>query len=158
MKPRVIALVSALLLGSAFGNSGMEFGFAMPYAQTAIEGRPIFSLSWFTGQLAPFPGYDEYGFVAMPPIGDKEPTLSDVPRITDFVGMYAGHLFIPFHGWIRPGFDLGWIWEGRSYLPEQGTLSSQRTLSLYYALKIQFSCLSFITSNKGIGGGFNFRI
>ncbi len=130
----------------------------MPYANTAIEGRPILSLSWYTGRLFPLPGFDEYGFVGMLPIGNQTLGPSDNPRITDFAGLYAGRLFIPFHGSVRPGFNLGWVWEGKTIPSTDGAFDSKRSLSVYYAFKVQFSCLTFIASNKGVGGGFNFSL
>lgn len=154
MKPAAIATCLWLALASVRAEGGMEFGMSMPYAATAVPGRPILSLSWFTGKLTPIPGYAEYGFVAMLPMGDAAQVSAGQSRITDFAGMYAGHLFIPFHGLVRPGFNLGWLWEGKS--GSTGGTSARKGLSLYYALKVQASCLSFIASNKGIGGGFNF--
>lgn len=158
MNLRSLALSMMLLPATVLGSKGMELGMSMPYSRTAVPGRPIFNLSWFSGRLSPFPGYTEYGFVAMLPVGGSDLSGSETSRTTDFAGMYAGQLFLPFHGWVRPGFSLGWVWEGKSRLSEQGATPSQRSLSLYYAFKVQFSCLSFIGSNKGIGGGFNFSI
>lgn len=158
MNLRALSLLLMLLPAVVLGNNGMELGISMPYSRSAVPGRPIFNLSWFSGRLSPFPGYTEYGFVAMLPLGGDDLPGPEAPRITDFAGMYAGQLFLPFHGWVRPGFSLGWIWEGKSQLTGQGDIRSHRSLSLYYAFKVQFSCLSFIGSNKGIGGGFNFSI
>jgi hypothetical protein len=136
----------------------MEFGLSVPYARTAVEGRPILNLSWFTGRLHPIPGFAEYGFVAMLPVGGEEDRSSARPRITDFAGMYAGHLFVPFQGRVRPGFNMGWIWEGKTDSSVPGAIHSSRFLSLYYAFKLQYSCLTFQASNKGIGGGLNFSL
>ena len=154
MKPGILAIFLAFFLGSASASGGMEIGLSYPYAQTALPGRTILSLSWFTGHLSPFPGYGEYGFVAMLPVGDSKTEEQGHPKITDFAGMYAGHLFIPFRGWIRPGFNLGWVWEGRS---GSTNATVRRNLSIYYSLKAQISCLTYIASNKGVGGGINFN-
>jgi hypothetical protein len=153
-------LVALLLLFSRVpsANQGMEIGVSMPYAGTAVPGRPVVSLSGFLGTVSPFPGFSEYGFLAMVPIGDETLDPAGRSRITELVGMYAGQLFAPFHGLVRPGFNLGWIWESQSGFSRDGSIHSDREFSLYYAFKVQFSCLTFQASNIGVGGGINFSL
>lgn len=157
MKTFLIAL-AFLLCGVPWANQGMEIGFAKPYSGTAVPGRPIVSLSGFLGTVRPFPGFSEYGFLAMVPIGEAELDPSGRSRITELVGMYAGQLFVPFHGLVRPGFNMGWLWERRTRLSQDGAVHSDREFSLYYAFKLQFSCLTFQASNIGVGGGINFSL
>lgn len=147
-----------LLYGVSCANQGMEIGLARPYSGTAVPGRPIVSLSGFLGTVRPFPGFSEYGFLAMVPIGEAELDPSGRSRITELAGMYAGQLFVPFNGLVRPGFDIGWLWERRSRLSQNGAVHSDQEFSLYYAFKLQFSCLTFQASNIGVGGGFNFSL
>jgi hypothetical protein len=157
MKAFLVALVF-LSNGVPWANQGMEIGFAMPYSGTAVPGRPIVSLSGFLGTVRPFPGFSEYGFLAMVPIGEAEVDPSGRSRVTELAGMYAGQLFVPFQGLVRPGFNLGWLWEKRSRLSQDGAIQSDREFSLYYAFKLQFSCLTFQASNIGVGGGINFSL
>jgi hypothetical protein len=157
MKTFLVAL-AFLLYGVPFANQGMEIGFAMPYSGTAVPGMPIVSLSGFLGTVRPFPGFSEYGFLAMVPLEGTALDPSGQSRITELAGMYAGQLFVPFNGLVRPGFDLGWLWERRSRLSQDGAVHSDREFSLYYAFKLQFSCLTFQASNIGVGGGFNFSL
>ncbi len=152
------ALLFLCVLGAfleAKGGQGMEFTLSKPYAETAEPRRFILALSWFNGRVSPFPGFDEYGVTAMLPWGN-EPGSQDGPeRTTDFVGLYAGHLFLPFQGRIRPGFDLGWVWEG---VQKPASAHPSRQFALYYAMKVQVSCLTFVLSSKGIGGGINLSL
>lgn len=139
----------------AKAGQGMEFTLSKPYAKTTEPGRFILALSWFNGRLSQFPGFDEYGVTAMLPWGNEPQFHNDVERTTDFVGLYAGHLFLPFQGRIRPGFDLGWVWEG---VGKSASKSPSRQFALYYAMKVQVSCLTFVLSSKGIGGGINLSL
>lgn len=153
-------LIALLLLpcGNSMANRGMEIGVSMPYSGTAVPGRPIGMLSGFMGSLSSLPGYSEYGFIAMLPLGQVKMDSSGRSRITELVGMYGGQLLLPFQGLLRPGFNLGWLWETQSRLSRDGTDESDRHLSLYYAFKLQFSCLTFLASNIGVGGGINFSL
>jgi hypothetical protein len=157
MKPLLLILL-LLLQGVPRADQGMEVGFSMPYVGTAVPGRPIVSMSGFLGTVRPFPGFSEYGFLAMVPIGEPELDPAGRSRITELVGMYAGQLFLPFHGLVRPGFNLGWLWERQSGFTREGAVHSDRVFSLYYAFKLQFSCLTFQVSNIGVGGGINFSL
>jgi len=154
----ILVILLLLLYRVPLADQGMEIGFSMPYSRTAVPGRPIVSLSGFLGTVRPFPGFSEYGFLAMVPIGDTELDPAGRSRITELVGMYAGQLFVPFHGMVRPGFNLGWLWERESGLTQEGAVHSDREFSLYYAFKLQFSCLTFQVSNIGVGGGINFSL
>lgn len=155
-----IILILLIGLGSKFvhANQGLEFGLARPYPGTAVPGRPIISLSWFNQALLPLPGFTDYGFVAMLPLRKESPAPHSHELVRDFAGLYAGQIFLPFSGVVRPGFNLGWTWETRSISKLNGESRSDSHLSIYYAFKLQFSCLSFLISNKGIGGGFNFTL
>lgn len=133
----------------------MEFTVSKPYVKTTEPGLFILALSWFNERLSPFPGFDEYGVTAMLPWRNEPATQEGLERTTDFVGLYAGHLFLPFQGRIRPGFDLGWVWEG---VGQSGSKSPSRQFALYYAMKVQVSCLTFVLSSKGIGGGINLSL
>ena len=157
MKSILIALF-LFVYQPGWGNPGIEFAFGLPYSGSAVPGRPMVSLSGFLDTVRPFPGFSEYGFLAMLPLGKAELDPEGQSRISELVGMYAGQLFVPMHGLIRPGFDLGWVWKTESELSQQGIPHSNGYFSLYYAFKLQFSCLTFLASNIGLGGGINFSL
>jgi hypothetical protein len=161
MKALFLILLPLLAVPAAAWNTGMEAGLTWPYAGTAVAGRPILSLSGFSGTVSPVPGYREYGFLAMLPMGAIEAEnlpANGTQRVSETAGLYAGQLFLPFDGLVRPGFDLGWIWEKRSAALTEGTLRSDSGFGVYYAFKVQFSCLTFMASNLGLGGGINFSL
>lgn len=154
MKPILPILVFWTTLTPARAQQGLELTLSKPYAHTATAPL-IFSLSWYTRAWLSIPGYQEYGVTAMPPMGASASVNSSESKAADFVGVYTGHLFLPFHGLVRPGFELGWLWEG---LAESGAQLSRHQFAFYYAMKVQVSCLTVLVSNQGIGGGVNLHL
>lgn len=90
----------------------------------------------------------------MPPLGGKEPGSEAAGTVDSFVGAYTGHVFPLWGGLVRPGFQLGSTWEEvwRSAETKRGSFA------LYYAFRIQASCLTVILSNRGQGLGVNFSL
>lgn len=148
-------LLALALMGRASSASGLELTLSWPHPESTTPGRVIGSLSYFQTGGSPWPGYSEWGFTAMPPIQRAEPAATLAGKVDSFVGGYAGHVFPLWGGLVRPGFQLGSLWE------ETWTNGGDRTggaLSLYYAFRVQASCLSFILSNRGQGLGVNFSL
>lgn len=135
---------------------GMEITALRPYPSLVANSGPILTFSVFTPKLSPVPGYDEFGGVCLLPLNGGED--SQRKGIEEFAGAYAGHLFLPWGGWIRPGFHFGWLWQQSMEQAATGALTRKEGLAFYYGAKIQFSCLTFNLSNKGIGGGINFSL
>ncbi len=155
--------LSALFAGWLFVHpaqafSGLELSVSKPHAGTALQNKGIYSLSYFTTGLSPWPGFSEWGMVAMPSWGPSDTTFSASPRTQSFVGLYGGHLFLLGSGIVRPGFELGTVWEDTRISQVGSAPITRSNLSLYYAFKVQVLCLSFLVSNKGYGVGLNFSL
>jgi hypothetical protein len=134
----------------------MEFTALRPYPSLTAHSGPILTFSAFTPKLTPVPGFDEFGGAWLLPLNTKEERQQQ--GIQEFAGAYAGHVFLPFGGWIRPGFYFGWVWQQSIEASANGALTQKEGLAFYYGAKVQFSCLTFNISNKGIGGGINFSL
>lgn len=149
------ALIMSVLVSHAATNAaGLELTLSKPHPGYAAEGRWIGSLSYFRISLYPWPGFSEWGITAMPPVGGPDSGPAQFDKADSFVGIYTGHVFPLWRGLIRPGFQLGSAWE------EIGTSSgtTKGEFALYYAFRIQASCLTFILSNRGQGLGVNFSL
>jgi len=153
-----LALVLAGLVGSGLAQPGMELTILRPYKSLTDGGGPILALSWFTPKLTPVPGYDELGLLWLPPWEGKPNANPHSEGVQEMAGAYAGHLFLPGQGWIRPGIEFGWTWEKAVNLDSQGESHTKEQFSFYYGAKVQVFCLTFLISNKGVGGGINFSL
>jgi hypothetical protein len=151
-----IAIFTLLWAMPAKAAGGMEITAMRPYSSMVAHSGPILTFSVFTPKLTPLPGFDEYGGVWLLPL--STPAESHRNGIQEFAGAYAGHVFLPWGGWIRPGFHFGWVWQESLMHATGGEFSRESGLAFYYGAKLQFSCLTFNISNKGIGGGINFSL
>jgi len=152
----ITALWALLHAMPSAAAGGMEITVLRPYPSLVANSGPIMTFSVFTPKLTPIPGFDEFGGVWLLPLNTTEGTQKK--GIEEFAGAYAGHLFLPWGGWIRPGFHFGWVWQQAMEQNESGALTHKEGLAFYYGAKVQFSCLTFNLSNKGIGGGINFSL
>lgn len=148
----------SLLLHSSEAFSGLELTVSKPYPGTALDNKGIYSLSYFTTGFSFWPGFSEWGITGMPSWGGIA-SSNDKSQTKSFVGLYGGHLFLLRGGFIRPGFELGSVWEETQMLQgHSNSIVNQSQLALYYAFKVQVLCLSFLVSNMGYGIGLNFSL
>ncbi len=160
MKPRFLwTLGLGWALGSSsFGYSGLEFSVSRAHSGAALLNKGIYALSYFTTGLSPWPGFSEWGMVAMPAWGSGGSGTLSSGKVASFVGVYGGHLFLLGGGFLRPGFELGSLWEqGQVNQTESGSRTTSN-LGLYYSFKVQVLCLTFLVSNQGYGLGLNFSL
>jgi hypothetical protein len=148
-------LLALALMGRASAASGLELTLSWPHPESATPERVIGSLSFFQTGGSPWPGFSEWGFTAMPQLRRAVAPASLAGKVDSFVGGYAGHVFPLWGGLVRPGFQLGSLWEETWTGNGDGT---RGRLGLYYAFRVQTSCLSFILSNRGQGLGVNFSL
>lgn len=148
-----VILLSSLLVKPALAAAGLELTVSRPHPGYAAAERWIGSLSYFRLSLYPLPGFSEWGLTGMLPLGGQAGPVP-VHKADNFIGGYTGQVFPLWRGLIRPGFQVGSTWTevGR----EDG--STRGGWELYYAFRIQASCLTFILSNRGQGFGLNFSL
>lgn len=145
----MIALVLLLLFApmtQASGGHGMELTLSKAYGES-LAPHPIVGLTYFKPRFTPLPGFSEWGLTFQPPGSGPDSNGKS------FFGMYAGHLFVPFHEFVRPGFQLGWMYREGGEAKSLG-----QTLSFYWGVHVQVSCLTFILTREGWGGGINFKL
>jgi hypothetical protein len=146
-------LVASCLASSARAAAGVEFTLSKPHPGYAAAARWIGSLSYFRLSLFPWPGFSEWGMTAMLPLDGRAGAVP-IHKADSYVGAYTGHVFPLWRGLVRPGFQVGSTWTEVG--KEGGSLKGG--FSLYYAFRIQASCLTYIVSNRGQGLGVNFSL
>lgn len=155
MKPIALLILLGLLIpGCPRAATGLELTLSWPHPETTVPGRWMGSLSYFRTGVSAWPGFSEWGVTGMPPISRTQADSNLSGQVDSFAGAYGGHVFPLWSGLIRPGFQLGTVWEEVWKDGEEKAGS----LSLYYAFRIQASCLTFILSNRGQGIGLNFSL
>ncbi len=141
--------------------------FTMQYSFANKDHSPVYSLG-ACRMSSSGTYYLEGGFVGLPSFSN--PTTHVVPNFTDekkytesLYGFYAGyHLYLfPI---FRPGVLLGSSLKNENIYRKSATSEmilaehKEAEISPYFGLSIQAGIFSFVYSNYGIGGGFNFSI
>jgi hypothetical protein len=160
MKPRFLwALGLGWALGSSsFAFSGLELSVSKAHSGTALSNKGIYTLSYFTTGLSHWPGFSEWGIVAMPGWSSVKSDTLNSRKVASFVGVYGGHLFLLGSGFIRPGFELGSLWKQIQVNKAESESPTTTNFGLYYSFKVQILCLTFLVSNQGYGLGLNFSL